>query len=404
MHILIINHNAGSIKHGMELRPYYFARQWVREGHRVTVIAANFIHNRIQNVDCEKLTEEWIEGIRYVWLPVRKYFDNDETLLDSMQDFAKQLMMHQDYFSGLNPNFVIDSSTHPLASRSCYAIAQANNAKYIVEIHDPWELLPMNLTDLEGYNKIMREAEYFRYSHADKIISALPNLRDYLTSYGIHDKRFWYIPNGVNLNENIEYECLCPTVLEKLQGYKDSGKMLLGYAGSFELDKALDILIEVAKRVRDLPIQFVLLGNGLKKSQLKDLVYEYGLDNVTFLDAIPRNQVHAFLTAMDCLYAGWRKNDFYRYGMSYNKIAECMLSSRPIIHSVTTQGDLVEKANCGFSVPAEDIEAIVVAVKTMLAMSEDKRKNLGCNGRDYVARLRNYTSLAHWYMEICRML
>ena len=46
MNILYINHYAGGPSYGMEYRPYYMAREWVRAGHRVTVVAANFSHVR----------------------------------------------------------------------------------------------------------------------------------------------------------------------------------------------------------------------------------------------------------------------------------------------------------------------------------------------------------------------
>lgn len=46
MNILLINHYAGSPALGMEYRPYYLAREWVRAGHRVQILAADFSHVR----------------------------------------------------------------------------------------------------------------------------------------------------------------------------------------------------------------------------------------------------------------------------------------------------------------------------------------------------------------------
>lgn len=46
MNIILINHYAGSNIHGMEFRPYYLAREWVKMGHNVTIIAASFSHLR----------------------------------------------------------------------------------------------------------------------------------------------------------------------------------------------------------------------------------------------------------------------------------------------------------------------------------------------------------------------
>ena len=50
MNILYINHYAGSPRMGMEFRPYYFAREWVKMGHDVTMIANSFFVEPVLNV------------------------------------------------------------------------------------------------------------------------------------------------------------------------------------------------------------------------------------------------------------------------------------------------------------------------------------------------------------------
>ena len=40
MNIILINHYAGSDRHGMEYRPYYMAKRWVQAGCQVTVVPA----------------------------------------------------------------------------------------------------------------------------------------------------------------------------------------------------------------------------------------------------------------------------------------------------------------------------------------------------------------------------
>lgn len=39
---------------GMEFRPYYFAREWVKMGHDVTMIAGDYSHLRSKNPDVLK--------------------------------------------------------------------------------------------------------------------------------------------------------------------------------------------------------------------------------------------------------------------------------------------------------------------------------------------------------------
>jgi hypothetical protein len=69
MNILLINHYAGSLQHGMEYRPYYLAREWVRMGHRVRIIAASQSHVRTHQPEMAGVRiDEVIDGIEYTWL------------------------------------------------------------------------------------------------------------------------------------------------------------------------------------------------------------------------------------------------------------------------------------------------------------------------------------------------
>lgn len=69
MNILLINHYAGSNEYGMEYRAYYLAKEWVKQGHKVTIVAATFFHLRLKNPIVEKDYQvEMIDGIKYFWL------------------------------------------------------------------------------------------------------------------------------------------------------------------------------------------------------------------------------------------------------------------------------------------------------------------------------------------------
>ena len=61
MNILLINHYAGSLEYGMEYRPYYLAREWVKLGHNVTIVGANFSHLRIKQPQAGEESEEAVQ-------------------------------------------------------------------------------------------------------------------------------------------------------------------------------------------------------------------------------------------------------------------------------------------------------------------------------------------------------
>ena len=49
MNVLYINHYAGSLEMGMEFRPYYLSREWVKNGHNVRILAGDYSHLRKKN-------------------------------------------------------------------------------------------------------------------------------------------------------------------------------------------------------------------------------------------------------------------------------------------------------------------------------------------------------------------
>ena len=80
MNILYINHYAGSPALGMEYRPYYLAREWVRAGHAVQILAADCSHVRARQpvppAASEASWDECNDGIRYRWYATPPYDGN----------------------------------------------------------------------------------------------------------------------------------------------------------------------------------------------------------------------------------------------------------------------------------------------------------------------------------------
>src|SRR5689334_18625209 len=90
MNILLINHYAGSVRHGMEYRPYYLAREWVRLGHRVTIVASSESHVRTlaPTLDGAPQLLETIDGIDYLWLATPAYRGNGLARVRNMAAFV----------------------------------------------------------------------------------------------------------------------------------------------------------------------------------------------------------------------------------------------------------------------------------------------------------------------------
>src|SRR2546430_9397288 len=79
MNILYVDHYAGGPRWGMEYRPYYLAREWVRAGHRVRMVAASYSHVRAVQPQGPKRARRWtetVDGIEYLWYRTPAYEGN----------------------------------------------------------------------------------------------------------------------------------------------------------------------------------------------------------------------------------------------------------------------------------------------------------------------------------------
>ena len=72
--------------------------------------------------------------------------------------------------------------------------------------------------------------------------------------------------------------------------------------------------------------------------------------------------------------------------------------SKPILHLVTAGNDLVQEANCGISVPAEDVDAVADAIKKFMEMDKAELSALGANGKEYVVKNHDYKVLAEKFI------
>lgn len=406
MNIVLINHYAGSNIHGMEFRPYYLAREWVKLGHSVTIIAASFSHLRQKNPDISEMTEEIIEGIRYIWLPVNKYQDNGVMRFKNMLAFIYQLYHNLGKLAQIKPDVVIASSTYPLDSYPAYKLAKITGAKFAFELHDLWPLSPMELGGMSKWHPfimLMQRGEDFWCSHADKVISILPKTEEYLKTHGLKDGKFCYIPNGIVLADYDDVLPLKLDYLQQLNNLRKQGKFLIGFAGAHGIANALDILLYAAEKLKDTQAYFVLVGQGQEKENLMALAQKLNLDNVLFFDSIPKKMVPAFLEHMDVLYIGLQNQKLFRFGISPNKLMDYMMAGKPILHSVTAGNDLVQEAHCGISVPAEDIDAVAKAVTKLMSMNKDELLALGANGKEYVIKHHDYKVLAKKFIKWLKM-
>lgn len=404
MHIVTLNHYAGSPQHGMEHRPYHLAHAWVRAGHSATVVAGTFSHLRVRNPDVGgNVVEEWIDGVRYLWVRTPRYSGNGGRRVLSMAAYVAQVFRLVPSLARSRPDAVVASSTYPLDIYPARRLARVSGARLVFEVHDLWPLSPM---ELGGYSPrhpfiaAMQRAEDAAYASADRVVSLLPGTLPHMVSRGMDPAKFAWIPNGLDFDESAAVAPLPDAHRNAAERARRAGRLVVGYAGSHGLSNALDVLLDAAAHLTDVPVTFLLVGDGPEKPALQRRAAELRLSNVEFLPPIARRAVPAFLQAVDVAYLGWNRSPLYRFGIAPNKLLDYMAAARPVLHGVDAYNDPVRDAGCGLSVPPGDPEAVARAVREFVQMPPAMREALGSAGEMYVRANHDYRTLAARFIEV----
>jgi glycosyltransferase involved in cell wall biosynthesis len=403
MNILLINHYAGSVEHGMEFRPFYMAREWVKRGHKVRIVAASHSHVRNRQPATDQIdTIQLINGIEYQWLRTPVYDGNSAARAVNIFTFAAKLLAQASYLATeFRPDVVIASSTHPFDIYGAARIARRAKARLIFEIHDLWPLSPIELGGMSPYHPFILAvgtAEKRALAVADTVVSILPATKSYLVGRGMAPDKFVHVPNGIDVAEWNESAPLPEAHAKTLDELRARGKFLVGYAGAHGIANGLGSLIETARLSRNDRIQFVLVGHGPEKSNLTAMVDRLGLKNVTFLDSVPKKSVPALLEKFDTLYFTLQRQPLFRFGISPNKLMDYMMAAKPIVQAVSAGNDLIAGAGCGISIAPEEPEILWGAIQQLMQIDRDTTTRMGERGRAYVLAHHDYRVLAERFL------
>jgi len=394
MKILLINHYAGSPELGMEYRPYYLAREWVRAGHQVLILAASQSHVRSKQ---PAPGPHRIDGINYQFYETPEYSGNGIGRVKNIWSFCRQVWKDADIIAdGFEPDVVIGSSTYPMDMWVARRIAKKAKAKLVYEVHDLWPLSPIELSGMSPrhpFAMLCQKAENDAYRDADVVVSMLPKVQGHMAAHGLDLKKLVIVPNGITLDE---WEGEMPALADELTRYFDAqaGRVVVGYAGSHGLPNALDVLLDAAHLIKDEPISIVMVGGGHEKARLAERVRMEGLANVTMFDPIPKAQIPSLLARLDIAYIGWQRTPIYRFGIAPNKLMDYMMAERAVLHSVEAGNDPVAEADAGLTVPPEDPMAVAAALRRLAALSAAERADMGRRGRAFVLAEHTYPVLA----------
>jgi glycosyltransferase involved in cell wall biosynthesis len=397
--IWIINQYAGSPLHGMNFRNYYFAKELVKQNMDVTIFSGSFSHllsnpPKVKNT----FTKESIDGISYIWLKLPKYYSSKSVKrFLSMLIFIFKLMFFKT--SSLNkPDIIIASSPSPLPILIAFFWAKKLNAKLLFEVRDLWPLSIIELGNMSPNHPIVwlfQRIENFAYKRSDAVISLLSHAQEYMVAHGLKKSKFYYLPNGFDLDEYYHTKPLDSNIIQLLP----RDKFIIGYVGALGIANDLSYLIESAKSLqRYSKIHFVLVGDGSEKESLQRQASQ--LNNVTFTGSIEKKQVPNMLKLFNVCFISLQKEKLFMYGVSPTKMFDYMAAAKPILYAVESGNNMVEEAQCGLQAEPQNIQEITATILKFYHSDSKQLKRWGDNGLHYLHEHHDYKILTQKLLQL----
>lgn len=230
--------------------------------------------------------------------------------------------------------------------------------------------------------KIGRVIEDFTYKHADKIIVISEDFKRNIMAKGVPEEKIVVVYNWVDQNAVKNIERKDNKLFDKYN--LDRNKFYITYSGNIGLTQNMDLLLEVAKGLQDKEeIQFILIGEGGYKEQVKEIIIRDNIKNVTLLPFQPYEDISHVFSLGDVGII------ISKPGVGENSVPSktwsIMSASRPVLANFDENEikTILSENECGVFTKAGDKQAFTDAVFELYQNREMCRK-YGENGRKFV--------------------
>lgn len=383
------------------------ATDLVRRGHQVAFItgAPSYPLGRVfAGYRNRAYQVEWLEGVRVVrtW-----------SYISPRKGFWPRLLHYGTYsasafYGGLfagKPDVIVSYSPPLPLGVSAWLLSRLWRVPWVLELEDlyPDAAVAAGVLRSRRVIALFSAMERFLYRHATHVSVISERFRRNLDRKGVPAEKMTLIPVWA------DPDIVLP--LPKENGFRQrlglSGKLVVMYAGNLGLTSCLEDVIAAAKLLKEeADICFVIIGEGVKKSDLAAMAQDAALMNVMFLPYQPREVFPEMLAAAD---VGLVTLNCSSASFSLpSKIFNVMASARPILAVAPLDSEiahLVEDAHCGMVIPPEQ-PARLADVLLGLRGQADVLAEMGRNGRSQLesrfSRVRCVDAFEDMLTELCQ--
>jgi glycosyltransferase involved in cell wall biosynthesis len=346
--VLILHQYFNTPESGGPLRSYYLAKALVDAGHTVAVITT---HN---GTDARK---EIVEGVDVHYLPIP--YNNRFGFFKRITSFLKfvfSIVQSAGQFKDYDVCYAI--STPLTIGLAAIWIKWRYKIQYIFEVGDLWPEAPIQIGIIKNpiLKIILYRLEKLIYKRSKSIVALSEPIRESIETKV--KKPVYVIPNMADTN--FYKPSGKESALEQKFGVE--GKFVLSYLGTFGLANGLERMLHCAREAQqqNLPVHFLLCGDGAQYDSLHQHVGQLALKNVSIIPMQNRQGVQEVLNVTDAAFISYLPLPVLETG-SPNKYFDALAAGKLIV--VNFEGWIkneIEAAQCGVFTRREDFSKAIM--------------------------------------------
>ena len=206
------------------------------------------------------------------------------------------------------------------------------------------------------------------YRQMDKILITSRMFSEYLSNeFGVEKDRIEYLPQYAE------------GIFEQIPARDEDGVLNFMFAGNIGAVQSVETVIRAAKKLKDKPVKFHIVGGGTDLNGLKRVAE--GLENVVFYGRRPLEEMPDFYSKADAMLVTLAADPVLSLTLP-GKVQSYMAVGKPIIGAIDGETKaVIEAAQCGFCGKAENVDELVENIKKFIR--SDRREEMGKNARKY---------------------
>lgn len=223
----------------------------------------------------------------------------------------------------------------------------------------------------------------FAYRGADRIVAQSDGFRAELVRRGVEQRRIEVIHNWID--EGGLRGSAAMADLDEQEDIKLRGRFNIVYAGNLGAAQGLENAIQAASITSWLnpQIQWVFVGNGMRKGALMAMASDIAPRSTLFLPARPQSAMSALACRAEVLLVHLKDSALFSITIP-SKVQSCLAMGRPVLAAVS--GDaarLVERSGAGVVCVPGHPDRLAGSAQLMAKLGRKERDAMGNKGRDF---------------------